>query len=100
MKKLNLPDKPSAAVELLREHLRWIYRPIVRETESPDLTDKSIDMSQPLHSARDAARVLGVPLSQILKAIHGKVISPQATTSGQVIITSSDLETLRLHLTK
>ena len=102
MKITDYPE-PSPACEKLRQHLRAIYSPIIRpepENETTDLTAESIEMTENLHSARAAARVLGVPLSRILKAIHAKVIVPHSTSSKQLLITVAQLEILRLHLTK
>jgi hypothetical protein len=49
------------------------------------------------NSARSAARQLGRPLSQILKAIHAGIISPAATSSGQLIVTPADFKKLQAH---
>ena len=103
MKKLKLPARPSAAVEILRNHLRQIWSPIdwenvSLETETFDILD--IVMNVTFYTANAMARELGVSVMTITRAVHRGLISPARATSGTMLFTPEQLETLRLHLSK
>ena len=103
MKKLKLPARPSAAVEILRDHLREIWSPIDWETSPlnpvPFDTLENV-MSATYHTASSLARELGCSLMTVTRAVHKDLIRPARTTSGTMLFTPEQLEILRLHLTK
>jgi hypothetical protein len=76
--KLKLPKKPSAAVELLRNHLREIYKPIDWETVDQDLTPVETIMgaSENFHTARSIAVDLNTSVYFVLKLVHRGMIRP------------------------
>ena len=105
MKKLKLPARPSAAVEILRDHLRGIWSPIdwenvSLENEIFDTPCDSVKVITTFYTANAMARELGVSVMTITRAVHRGLISPARATSGTMLFTPEQLETLRLHLTK
>lgn len=51
-----------------------------------------------LHSARATSRALGVPLSQVLKAVKLGLVRPVArSTSGEMLFTTGDVAELARH---
>ena len=51
-----------------------------------------------LHTARATARALGVPLSQVLKAVKLGLFRPAArSTSGEMLFTADDVSELARH---
>ena len=51
-----------------------------------------------LHSARATSRALGVPLSQVLKAVKLGLVRPLArSTSGEMLFTTGDIAELARH---
>jgi hypothetical protein len=51
-----------------------------------------------LHTARATSRALGVPLSQVLKAVRLGLVRPLArSTSGQMLFTTGDIAELARH---
>lgn len=51
-----------------------------------------------LHTARATSRALGVPLSQVLKAVKLDLVRPIArSTSGEMLFTTEDVAELARH---
>jgi len=51
-----------------------------------------------LHTARATSRALGVPLSQVLKAVKLGLVCPVArSTSGEMLFTTADVAELARH---
>jgi hypothetical protein len=51
-----------------------------------------------LHTARATSRALGVPLSQVLKAVKLGLVRPVArSTSGEMLFTTGDVAELARH---
>ena len=101
MKKLKLPARPSAAVEILRDHLRQIYAPTIRmepENGSVDLTTDPffVNPEEVLFTARSVALELQVPLSRILKVVHRGQVRPMAkTTAGGWLFSKAQLASIK-----
>ena len=95
--------EPSPACDLLRAHLREIWKPI--DWGNAPLEPVPFDtlenvMSATYHTASSLARELGVSIMTVTRCVHRGLIRPARTTSGTMLFTAAQLETLRHHLIK
>jgi hypothetical protein len=90
------PAQMTPAAEKLRLVLKNIYRPADRR----EFDEQGIVMGDTYYTASAAAREVDRSVMTVLRAVHKGLIHPSRTTTGGVLFTRSQVETLRLHLTK
>ena len=94
--------EPSPACDLLRAHLREIWKPIDWETVNPESVDLTTDFKQMpspeeiLFTARSLAMELNVPLSQVLRVVHRGLVRPMAkTTAGGWLFSKQQVSSIK-----
>lgn len=92
------PKQFTPGAEKLRSVIRELYSPIDWKFDEPPQVMHVTPNT--FHTASTLARELGVSVMTITRLVHRGVILPGRTPSGTMLFSATDIETLRIHLTK